>query len=142
MPLSGGSSASNSDQDAGKPMGFSAPTCSIASLSQADPALQIMPPVMTSNRARRELIQLPTVTISVKVRLLSTRPQSGTVPGTVAVPDLSGDGDAQAPSPRPRPRFVGSGTSPVPDSHRGRLPVGGPDTTVGLGRSGCGRLGA
>jgi hypothetical protein len=60
--------------------------------------------------------QLPTI---IKVRLLGTRRQSGTVPGTV--PDLAGDGDA-APSPspicpesgtlrvpRPRPRFGGDG---------------------------------
>ncbi len=51
--------------------------------------------VMTSNRARHELIQLPTI---VQVRLLGTRRQSGTVPGTV--PDLAGDGDAP-PSPSP-----------------------------------------
>ena len=56
--------------------------------------------VMTSNRARHEpecheLIQLPTI---IKVRLLGTRRQSGTVPGTV--PDLAGDGDAP-PSPIP-----------------------------------------
>jgi hypothetical protein len=52
-------------------------------------------PPMGSVRSRTgqwacELIQLPT--ISVKVRLLGARLQSGTVPGTV--PDLSGDGDA------------------------------------------------
>jgi hypothetical protein len=53
------------------------------------------------------------------VRLLGTRLQSGTVPGTVRVPDLSGDGDAPpSPTPicpesgrlpRPRPRLAGDG---------------------------------
>ena len=61
--------------------------------------------VMTSNRARHELIQLPTI---IKVRpLLGTRRQSGNLPG--------GDG----------PRFGrGRGRSPVPG------PVLGPDLRV------------
>ena len=55
----------------------------------------------------------------IKVRLLGTRRQSGTVPGTV--PDLAGDGDAPpSPSPicpesgtlpRPRPRFAEIGVT-------------------------------
>ena len=86
--------------------------------------------VMTSNRARHERIQLPTI---IKVRLLGTRRQSGTVPGTVGdlagdrdgdappgvpgpVPDLSGIGDSP---PSPSPIWRGRGRSPVPDSHRG-----------------------
>ena len=86
------------------------------------PLRTLLPRVMTSNRARHdsELIQLPTI---IKVRLLGTRRQSGTVP--VPVPDLAGDGDAPpSPSPicpesgtlpRPRPRFGrGRGRSPVP----------------------------
>ena len=81
--------------------------------------------MMTSNRARHELIQLPTI---IKVRLLGTRRQSGTVPGTV--PDLAGDGDAPpSPSPicpesgtlpRPRPRFAGDGDAPPSP-----IPIGG-----------------
>ena len=73
---------------------------------------------MTSNRARHELIQLPTI---IKVRLLGTRRHSGTVP--VPVPDLAGDGDAPpSPSPicpesgtlpRPRPRFAEIGDQAV-----------------------------
>ena len=70
----------------------------------------------------------------IKVRLLGTPRQSGTVPGTV--PDLSGDGDAPpSPSPicpesgtlpRPRPDFKlpGTGTSP-------RFPSGGPRPASG-----------
>ena len=64
----------------------------------------------------------------IKVRLLGTRRQSGTVPGTV--PDLSGDGDAPpSPSPicpesgtlpRPRPRFAGDGDAPPSP-----IPIGG-----------------
>jgi hypothetical protein len=86
--------------------------------------------VMTSNRAGhelRELIQLPTI---IKVRLLGTRRQSGTGPGTV--PDLAGDGDAPpSPSPirpesgtlpRPRPRFGGDGDRDAPPSP---IPIGG-----------------
>ncbi len=142
---SGGSYASSSDQDAGKPM----VQPQRAAAPPAEPALQItgMPPVMTSNRARHdssELIQLPTM--SVKVRLLGTRLQSGTVtPGDG--PRLPGDGDAppsesafhfqssgvpvpdsdlsrigDAP-PFPSPICRGRGRSPVPDSHRG--PDGG-----------------
>jgi hypothetical protein len=89
--------------------------------------------VMTSNRARHELIQLPTI---MKVRLLGTRRQSGTrtVPGTSPIwPGTPGvrDGDAPPPPspicpesgtlPRPRPLFGGDGSrrSPVPGSHRG-----------------------
>jgi hypothetical protein len=113
----------------------------------------LLPWVMTRtlNRARHEchelVIQLPTI---IKVRLLGTRRQSGTVtvPGTV--PDLAGDGDAPpspsptasvfqvvrnpsrglgdsppSPSPISRGRVRRSG-SPVPDSHRGvRALVGG-----------------
>jgi hypothetical protein len=73
--------------------------------------------MMTSNRARHELIQLPT--ISVKVRLLGTRQQSGTVPGTVPRADLPGDGDAPPNTPSPSPICLGRGRFPVPDSHRG-----------------------
>ena len=62
------SSASSSDQDAGDG------DCKEPS------ALTLLPRVMTSNRAGRELIQLPTI---IRVRLLGTRRQSGTVPGTV-----------------------------------------------------------
>jgi hypothetical protein len=83
---------------------------------------------MTSNRARHELIQLPTI---IKVRLLlGTRRQSGTVPGTV--PDLAGDGDTPpSPSPicpesgtlpRPRPRFGGDSDGDAPPSP---IPIGG-----------------
>ena len=81
--------------------------------------------VVSSNRARHELIQLPTI---IKVRLLGTRRQSGTVP--VPVPDLAGDGDAPpSPSPicpesgtlsRPRPRFGGDGDAPPSP-----IPIGG-----------------
>jgi hypothetical protein len=74
---------------------------------------------MTSNRARHELIQLPTITSSVnlKVRLLGTRLQSKDRPGDgprfvwgrgrspVPVPDLPGIGDA----PR-SPDLSGTGT--------------------------------
>jgi hypothetical protein len=83
-------------------------------------------------RARHasELIQLPTI---IKVRLLGTRRQSGTVPGTV--PDLAGDGDAppspsqdglrfvrnRGCSPVPVPDLAGTGTLPRP-----RFPSGGP----------------
>ena len=70
----------------------------------------------------------------IKVRLLGTRRQSGTVPGTV--PDLSGDGDAPpSPSPicpesgtlpRPRPRFAEIGDQAVvleyPQRGRGFCP--------------------
>ena len=89
------------------------------------PLRTLLPRVMTSNRARHELIQLPTV---IKVRLLGTRRQSGTVP--VPVPDLAGDGDAPpSPSPicpesgtlpRPRPRFAGDGDAPPSP-----IPIGG-----------------
>ncbi len=139
---SGGSSASSSDQDAGKPMiqpqRAAAPPPSLLQITG-------MPPVMTStrNRARHELIQLPT--ISVKVRLLGTRLQSGTVPGDG--PRLPGGGDAppsesafspqESPSPicpesgtlpRSRPRFVGDGDAPPSP-----IPIGGP--TGGLVRA-------
>ncbi len=93
------------------------PQRATAAAPPAEPALQIMAPIMmmTSNRARHELIQLPT--ISVKVRLLGTRQQSGTVPGTVPRADLPGDGDAP---PSPSPICLGRrGRFPVPDSHRG-----------------------
>ena len=89
------------------------------------PLRTLLPRVMTSNRARHELIQLPTI---IKVRLLGTRRQSGTVP--VPVPDLAGDGDAPpSPSPicpesgtlpRPRPRFAGDGDAPPSP-----IPIGG-----------------
>ncbi len=109
----------------------------------------LLPRLMTSNRARHELIQLPS-TISVKVRLpvLGTRRQSGTVPGTVPdSSDLSGDGDAPpSPSPicpesgtlpGPRPRGPGrvpdlAGTGTLPKNRdilllpRPRFPSGGP----------------
>ena len=79
------------------------------------PLRTLLPRVMTSNRARpdSELIQLPT---NIKVRLLGTRRQSGTVP--VPVPDLAGDGDAP---PSPSPICPESGTLPRP-----RFPSGGP----------------
>jgi hypothetical protein len=73
---------------------------------------------------------------SIKARLLGTRRQSGTVPGTV--PDLPesagpGDGDSDAPPspspicpesgtlPRARPRFAGDGDAPP-----SLIPTGGP----------------
>jgi hypothetical protein len=113
----------------------------------------LLPWVMTSNQARHEcheLIQLPTI---IKVRLLGTRRQSGTVPGTV--PIWPGTGTLPT-LPRPRPRFVrnrglspvpvpdlaGTGTqpgrSPVPDSHRGGppRPVSDNDTAGNRGRGG------
>ena len=84
---------------------------------------------MTSNRARHELIQLPTI---FKVRpLLGTRRQSGTVPGTVTVPDSTGRGRGRSPvpvpdlsgigdsPPSPSPIWRGRGRSPIPDSDRG-----------------------
>ena len=77
------------------------------------PLRTLLPRVTTSNRARHELIQLPTI---IKVRLLGTRRQSGTVP--VPVPDLAGDGDAP---PSPSPICPESGTLPRP-----RFPSGGP----------------
>jgi hypothetical protein len=93
--------------------------------------------VMTSNRARHELIRLPTI---FKVRpLLGTRRQSGTVPGDrprfgrgrgrspVPVPDLSGIGDSDSPPP-PSPIWRGRGRSPVPDSHRGVCALPGAPT--------------
>jgi hypothetical protein len=68
----------------------------------------LIPRLMTSNRARHELIQLPTISVKVRLPVLGARRQSGIVPGTV--PDLSGDGDAP-PSPS---RFVRNrGLSPV-----------------------------
>ena len=72
---SGGSSASSSGhwQDAGKRM--VRPQRAAPRPPPTEPALQIMPPVITSNRGLQanvhELIQLPN--ISVKVRLLGTR---------------------------------------------------------------------
>jgi hypothetical protein len=97
--------------------------------------------VMTSrsNRARHELIQLPTI-IKVRPLPLGTRRQSETVPGTV--PDLPGDGDAPpSPSPirpesgtlpRPLPRFGGDGARDAPPSP---IPIGGsaPWTTTEQG---------
>ena len=75
-----------------------------------------MPRVMTSNRARHELIQLPTN--SVKVRLLGTRRQSGTVPGTV--PDLSGPGRGRPAGPIRRP--PGLHTAPARNSGPALVP--------------------
>jgi hypothetical protein len=93
-----------------------------------------LPRVMTSNRARHELIQLPTILKcgchwQGSARAWHT-PTIGDRPGTV--PGLARDGDAPpSPSPicpesgtlpRPRPRFGENGDggeSPraVPDSH-------------------------
>jgi hypothetical protein len=100
------------------------------------PLRTLLPRVMTSNRARHELIQLPTI---IKVRLLGTRRQSGTVP--VPVPDLAGDGDAPpSPSPicpesgtlpRPRPRFAGDGDAPPSPIPLGvSVPWAGPPSVV------------
>ena len=77
------------------------------------PLRTLLPRVMTSNRAMHEPIQLPTI---IKVRLLGTRRQSGSVP--VPVPDLAGDGDAP-PSPSPICRGPGGDAPPSP------TPIGG-----------------
>ncbi len=115
------------------------PSAVVESSSSSDPPS----PVMTSNRARHELIQLLVPTI-INVRLLGTRRQSGTVPlGTVPRADLAGDGPGgrDAP-PSPSPIWRGRGRSPVPDSHRGVRALPGPasvqaagSTTVRLGAS-------
>jgi hypothetical protein len=139
--------ASCSDQDAGKPM---AQPKRASTAPAGPPSLRCrscLRRVMTSNRARHELIQLhklPTIGVKVRTvrRLLGTTAPAigpGTVPGTV--PDLPGDGDAPpspspicpespgdaAPSPGPgpgpaRPRFVGDGDAPGPPSP---IPIGG-----------------
>jgi hypothetical protein len=103
--------------------------------------------VMTSNRARHELIQLPTI---IKVRLLGTRRQSGTVPGTV--PDLAGDGDAPPSEsdsefpipiggPRPEIRACCTHTrrvSPISRfaANRAPFPVSRPNHRSGFGNGG------
>jgi hypothetical protein len=139
---SGGSSASSSDQDAGKPIMMVQPQ---RAAPPAEPALQTMPPVtrMTSNRASvlgmSSFGYLPLVLKCGPPGGCSARAYNrrGTVPGwdrprfvrgqgrspvPVSRADLSGIWDAPPSPPSPSPICRGRGRSgspvTVPDSHR------------------------